>query len=83
MSIGRRDDKRTWRIDFKDTATDAEKAAAQAALTAFDNAAEAAKDVAKRARAALVETMMRELAERMADDPALLDRIAPRRGVVS
>lgn len=36
VSIGSVGDKGTWRIDFDPTATDAQKAAAQAALNAFD-----------------------------------------------
>mgnify|MGYP001583298092 CR=1 FL=1 len=36
VSIGRRDDKATWRIDFKPKATQPQKDAAQAVLDAFD-----------------------------------------------
>lgn len=36
VSIGRKDDKSTWRIDFKDEATTEQRAAAQAVLDAFD-----------------------------------------------
>jgi len=36
VSIGKRSDKTTWRIDFKPEATEQQKAAAQAALDAFD-----------------------------------------------
>lgn len=42
VSIGRDDDKSTWRIDYADTATAAQKAAAEAVLAAFDPAAEEA-----------------------------------------
>jgi hypothetical protein len=36
VSIGRKDDKATWRIDFKDEATSEQRTAAQAVLDAFD-----------------------------------------------
>lgn len=36
VSIGRRNDKSTWRIDFKDEATAEQRAAAQAVIDAFD-----------------------------------------------
>jgi hypothetical protein len=36
ISIGRKDDKSTWRIDFKDEATQAEKDAAQLVVDNFD-----------------------------------------------
>ena len=36
VSINRWDDRSTWRIDFTDEATEEQKAAAQAALEAFD-----------------------------------------------
>ena len=36
VSIGRRDDKSTWRIDFKSSVTDQQRSAAEAALAAFD-----------------------------------------------
>ncbi len=36
VSIGRRDDKSTWRIDFDDAATVGERAAAAAVLAALD-----------------------------------------------
>lgn len=36
ISFGRLDDKTTWRIDFKPEATAEERAAAQAAIDAFD-----------------------------------------------
>ncbi len=42
VEIGTRADKRTWRIDFAAGATPAERAAAQAAIDAFDVAAKAA-----------------------------------------
>ena len=44
ISIGRKDDKSTWRIDFKDTATDKEKANAQAVIDAFDWSVEEVKE---------------------------------------
>ncbi len=40
ISIGRWNDKATWRIDFKDQATKEQRAAAQAAIDAFDMEAE-------------------------------------------
>lgn len=43
VSMGRADDKQTWRIDFADGVTDEQKAAAEAALKAFDAEAEARK----------------------------------------
>lgn len=43
VSIGRVNDKSTWRIDFTDEATSEQRAAAQAVVDAFDvNGAEAA-----------------------------------------
>lgn len=36
VSIGQANDRSTWRIDFTQDATDEQKAAAQAALEAFD-----------------------------------------------
>ena len=39
VSIGRKDDKQTWRIDFKDDATEPQKTAAQAVVDAFNVAA--------------------------------------------
>ncbi len=39
VSIGRKDDKATWRIDFKDEATAQQRADAQAVVEAFDVAA--------------------------------------------
>jgi hypothetical protein len=78
VAIGRKNDKATWRIDFADAATDAEKDAARAALAAFDVAMAQAQTRLKRERATAIEAKMRELAERMVDDPTLLDKLAPR-----
>lgn len=36
ISIGKRDDKSTWRIDFKPEATPQQRAAGQAVIDAFD-----------------------------------------------
>ena len=36
VSVGRKEDKSTWRIDFKDEATQAEKDAAQLVVDNFD-----------------------------------------------
>lgn len=78
VSIGRRNDKATWRIDFAPEATDAQKNAARAIKDGYDLGAAQAADDSKRIREALVQSKMRELAERMVDDPTLLDRIARR-----
>lgn len=78
VSIGRKNDKATWRIDFRDNATADQRAAAEGIKAAFDVAVAQAQARSKRERAAAVEVKMRELAERMVDDPTLLDRIARR-----
>ena len=39
VSIGRKDDKTTWRIDFKDEATAEQRASAQAVFDTFDHVA--------------------------------------------
>ena len=44
VSIGDPADKRTWRIDFKDTATMDDRVAGMAALQAFDIAKQAANE---------------------------------------
>lgn len=44
ISIGRKEDKSTWRLVFKDEATAEQKAKAQAVVDAFDVAAEEAKE---------------------------------------
>lgn len=36
VSVGRKEDKQTWRIDFKDEATQAEKDAAQLVVDSWD-----------------------------------------------
>ena len=43
VSIGRTEDKLTWRIDFKPEATPAQRAAAQAVVDSFNVAAEEQK----------------------------------------
>ena len=43
VSLGKMNDKSTWRIDFKSHATSAERQAAQSALTTFDVAVEEQK----------------------------------------
>jgi hypothetical protein len=78
VSIGRKDDKATWRIDFKDEATDAQRDAARAVLQGFDRAVAEAQERTKREREASVQAKMRELAERMVDDPTLLGRLSRR-----
>lgn len=75
VSIGRKNDKTTWRIDYAPEATDTEKAAAQAALATFDVAVAMEAARVKRERAALIDAKMRQLAEKMVDDPDLLDRL--------
>lgn len=45
VSIGRLDDKATWRIDFKDEATPEQRAAAIAVIDAFDPTAKTAEDL--------------------------------------
>jgi hypothetical protein len=75
VSIGRKNDKSTWRIDFAPEATDAEKAAADAVKAAFDLAVMAERARVKREREAEVQNKMRALAEKLVDDPDLLDRL--------
>jgi hypothetical protein len=75
ISIGRKDDESTWRIDYADGVSDAQRSAAVRAMLDFDTAAAAIAEQAKRTRAAAVDAKMRELAERMVDDPTLLDRL--------
>lgn len=75
VSIGRWDNRDSWRIDFKEAATDAEKAAARAIVAGFDRAVAQAAQRAKREREALVQSKLRELAERMVDDPAFAARL--------
>ena len=54
VSIGRANDKGTWRIDFDQAATQQQKDAAQAALVAFDvAAADAAEQAIKDRRVAI------------------------------
>ena len=48
ISVGRLNDKSTWRIDFKSEATFPERQAAQAVLTAFNVVLEEQKIVDKR-----------------------------------
>jgi hypothetical protein len=75
VSIGRKNDKATWRIDFAPDATDAQKAAADAVKAAFDLAVMAERARVKREREASLQVRMRELAEKLVDDPGLLDRL--------
>lgn len=74
VSIGRKNDKSTWRIDFAPNASSNERAAAEAVLASFDVAAAQAEAAAKAVHAKLVETKMRELAEAMVADPTLFDK---------
>ena len=41
VSIGRADDRATWRVDFKQGVTDAQKTAAQTLITTYDEATDA------------------------------------------
>lgn len=75
VSIGRKNDKATWRIDFTDVATDAQRDAARAVMNTFDVAAAQAASQAKKDREAAVQAKMRELATAMVDDPTLLDKL--------
>lgn len=75
VSIGRKNDKATWRIDFVLGATSGERADAEAVMAAFNVDAARATEQAKRDRAAAVDAKMRELAEAMVDDPTLMDKI--------
>jgi hypothetical protein len=75
VSIGRKDDKSTWRIDFADGVSDAQRSAAVRAMLDFDTAAAAIAEQAKRDRATAVDAKTRELAEAMVDDPTLLDKL--------
>lgn len=57
VSVGRANDKTTWRIDFTSDATPEQRVAAQAVVAAFDSVAEeAAVDSKRLAREALVST---------------------------
>ena len=49
VSIGRQNDKGTWRIDFAPEATQAQRDAAASVVAAFDVAAVEAADIAERA----------------------------------
>lgn len=50
VSIGREDDRQTWRVSFKDEATPQQRASAQAQIDTFDLAAYAASEAAESAR---------------------------------
>jgi hypothetical protein len=54
VSIGMRDDKRTWRIDFAPEATAEQRAAGQAALGAFDADAVPVEDVKAEAQRRII-----------------------------
>ncbi len=56
VSIGLFSDKSTWVINFQDNATPAQRTAAIAAMNAFDIVTAQNADIAKLARAAIVET---------------------------
>lgn len=75
VSIGRRNDKRTWRIDFDDAATDAQKDAARAALQSFNVAASDAQAAQDEIREKRIQARMRTLAEKIDADPTILDRL--------
>jgi hypothetical protein len=76
VSIGRKDDKATWRIDFAPEATAEQRAAAVSGMQGFDVvvAQEAAR--VKRERTSAIDVAMRALAEKMVDDPTLLDKLS-------
>ena len=50
VAIGRKDDKTTWRIDFKEEATSQQRAAAQQVLNDFDVAAKEEEERRKKLR---------------------------------
>lgn len=75
ISIGTESDKATWKIDFHPEATDAQKAAAQAVVAAFDPAARVAADQAKVVREMEIQDKLHKLGEAMVDDPTLLNRL--------
>lgn len=75
VSIGRKDDKATWRIDYAPEATVEQQAAALTVMLNFDVAAAKAESDAKVAREELIAIKMKELAEAMVDDPLLLTRL--------
>lgn len=79
VSVGRKNDKSTWRIDFRAEATDAQKDAARAVLAAFDVAAAEAAKLADEDKERRVQARMRQLAERLEADPTLLDRMTASR----
>lgn len=56
VSIGRRDDKATWRLDFAPEATQAHRDAAAGVVTSFDVAAFEAAETAERDARAVLET---------------------------
>lgn len=68
VSIGRKDDKKTWRIDFKDEATDRERSDALAVIEAFDVTVEEQKDAAM---AQIRQLEQRELAPRFSREGIL------------
>lgn len=59
VSIGRKDDKATWRIDFKDEATAGQRADGRAALNAFDVAAHDALEASEAVRTATVDAAIK------------------------
>ena len=63
VSIGRRDDRATWRIDFAPEATDAQRVAAAAALAAFDPVAVKAAADAQLERESKIDAEVRRMAE--------------------
>lgn len=76
ISIGREDDKTTWRINFKDEATDKQRADARAVLEAFDVEDASAPVIDK--RQAAIEALLAEQAKR-ADAPQAVKDYAAKR----
>lgn len=82
VSIGNVDDKKTWRIDFKDEATPEQRAAAQAVIEAFDPVAAVRPDYrqlrleAYRARGANETACIEAIIEAMGGRPEKMNALA-------
>ena len=63
VSIGRKADKTTWRIDFADDATEQQKLEARLVKDNFDLVAKIAEEDAKRQRSAKIDVEVRRMAE--------------------
>jgi hypothetical protein len=75
VSIGRKDDKATWRIDFAPEASKEQKTAAAAAMAGFDVQVARVLQEEKRATEERIALRMRELAILIDRDPTILDRL--------